>query len=95
MAADYSNAAGIIERHECAASQGVAVGTGTGADRRVRSRTVRQHDERTLLFELAGDDGPRTLLLSVLEEYPALRRGYAGRSSTRRRLAVEGTSPRR
>lgn len=37
-----------------------------------RLRQVRQLDERTLLFDLASDDGPRTLLMSVLEEYPAL-----------------------
>jgi predicted ribosome quality control (RQC) complex YloA/Tae2 family protein len=37
-----------------------------------RLRQVRQHDERTLLFDLEGEDGPCLLLLSVLEEYPAL-----------------------
>lgn len=37
-----------------------------------RLRQVRQYDERTLLLDLASEDGPRTLLLSVLEEYPAL-----------------------
>lgn len=37
-----------------------------------RLRAVRQHDERSILLELAGESGPRTLLLSVLEEYPAL-----------------------
>ena len=37
-----------------------------------RLRQVRQYDERTLLLDLASEDGPRTLLLSVMEEYPAL-----------------------
>ena len=37
-----------------------------------RLRAVRQHDDRSLLLELAGEGGPRLLLLSVLEEYPAL-----------------------
>jgi hypothetical protein len=37
-----------------------------------RLRQVRQYDERTLLLDLASEDGPRTLLMSVMEEYPAL-----------------------
>jgi len=37
-----------------------------------RLRTVRQHDERSILLDLAGEQGESTLFLSVLEEYPAL-----------------------
>lgn len=37
-----------------------------------RLRQARQHDERTLLLDLAAEGGPCQLLLSVLEEYPAL-----------------------
>jgi len=37
-----------------------------------RLKSVRQHDRRTLLLDLTAEGGPLTLLLSVLEEYPAL-----------------------
>lgn len=37
-----------------------------------RLRAVRQYDERSLLLDLAADDGPRLLLASVLEEFPVL-----------------------
>ena len=37
-----------------------------------RLRTVRQHDERSILLDLAGEQGETTLFLSVLEEFPAL-----------------------
>ena len=37
-----------------------------------RLKEVRQQDERSLLIDLLTDNGPCTVLLSVLEEYPVL-----------------------